>query len=457
MIGGSLLSTIAAFLVALGILIVVHELGHFLVAKWLGVKVLRFSVGFGRPLLTRRMGVDQTEWALAAFPLGGYVKMLDEREGPVEAAEAHRAFNRQSVGRRTLIVLAGPCANLLLAVFLYAGLFMYGVEELRPILAQPAAGSPAEQAGVAAGDMVRSVSGNSVTTLQDMRWQLMQNILDRQPAVLETINDRGEISFRNVATATISSEQLDSDFSRTLGLVPYQPNPAAIVGSIAEGSPAALAGIQVNDQVLAIDGQPIPGWNEFVKLVRASPGKRLVISLLRAGQKLELAMTPQAVEDKGTTVGRIGIGARDDPQLRAKLLVMVRLGPLSAVARAWRQTWETAEFTLRMIGRMVIGELSWRNISGPVTIADYAGQSAHLGLDHYFKFLALISISLGVLNLLPIPILDGGHLLYYLFEAIKGDALPERAMEIGQQIGLGLLVLLMAIAFFNDINRLVSG
>jgi regulator of sigma E protease len=334
---------------------------------------------------------------------------------------------------------------------------MYGVEELRPILAQPAAGSPAEQAGVAAGDMVRSVSGNSVTTLQDMRWQLMQNILDRQPAVLETINERGEISFRNVATATISSEQLDSDFSRTLGLVPYQPNPAAIVGSIAEGSPAALAGIQVNDQVLAIDGQPIPGWNEFVKLVRASPGKGLVITLLRAGQKLELAMTPQAVEDKGTTVGRIGIGARDDPQLRAKLFVMVRLGPLSAVARAWRQTWDTAEFTLRMIGRMVIGELSWRNISGPVTIADYAGQSAHLGLDHYFKFLALISISLGVLNLLPIPILDGGHLLYYLFEAIKGDALPERAMEIGQQIGLGLLVLLMAIAFFNDINRLVSG
>ena len=538
MIGGSLLSTIAAFLVALGILIVVHELGHFLVAKWLGVKVLRFSVGFGRPLLSRRIGVDQTEWALAAFPLGGYVKMLDEREGPVEAAEAHRAFNRQSVGRRTLIVLAGPCANLLLAVFLYAGLFMYGVEELRPILAQPAAGSPAEQAGVAAGDMVRSVSGNSVTTLQDMRWQLMQNILDRQPAVLETINERGEISFRNVATATISSEQLESDFSRTLGLVPYQPNPAAIVGSIAEGSPAALAGIQVNDQVLAIDGQPIPGWNEFVKLVRASPGKGLVITLLRAGQKLELAMTPQVskvlnkaeqeadgLKDEFTSTEHLllaildtecesrellrargvtreatlealksvrgnqrvtdqnpearyqslekycrdltelarkekldpVIGARDDPQLRAKLFVMVRLGPLSAVARAWRQTWDTAEFTLRMIGRMVIGELSWRNISGPVTIADYAGQSAHLGLDHYFKFLALISISLGVLNLLPIPILDGGHLLYYLFEAIKGDALPERAMEIGQQIGLGLLVLLMAIAFFNDINRLVSG
>ena len=457
MIGGSLLSTIAAFLLALGILIVVHELGHFLVAKWLGVKVLRFSVGFGKPLLARRIGVDQTEWALAAFPLGGYVKMLDEREGPVEAADAHRAFNRQSVGRRTMIVLAGPCANLLLAVFLYAALFMYGVEELRPMLAQPPVGSAAEQAGVAAGDLVRSVSGNSVTTLQDMRWQLMQSILDQQPAILETVNDHGEISARNIDTAAISGDQLDSDFSRTLGLIPYQPNPSAVVGSVAEGSPAALAGVQVGDQVLAIEGQPIPGWNEFVKLVRASPGKKLVVTLLRAGQRHEVAVTPLVVEEKGTTVGRVGIGARDDPQLRAKFFVLVRLDPLSAVAKAWRQTWETSEFTLRMIGRMLIGELSWRNISGPVTIADYAGQSAHLGLDHYLKFLALISISLGVLNLLPIPILDGGHLLYYLFEAIKGDALPERAMEIGQQIGLGLLVLLMAIAFFNDINRLVSG
>ena len=456
MIGSSLASTLAAFAVALGILIVVHELGHFLFARWLGVKVLRFSVGFGKPLISRRFDPDGTEWALAAFPLGGYVKMLDEREGPVAAADAHRAFNRQRLWRRTLIVLAGPLANLLLAILFYSTLFMTGTEELRPILAAPVAGSAAERAGIAAADQVRAVSGTPIVTLQELRWQLMECILDQRPAVLETIDERGNLAFKTVDTSAITTDQLDSDFVRTLGITPYRPNPRPVVGMVAAGSVAETAGFRVGDHLREIDGVPLAGWTEFVERVRAAPGQRLVIALDRDGRRMDIAVVPQAAVEQGTTVGKIGLGIGNDPALRSQLLVTVRLDPLAAVAKAGRQTWDTSLFTLRMIGRMIIGDISWKNISGPVTIADYAGQSAHLGLEHYVKFLALISISLGVLNLLPIPILDGGHLLYYLLEAIKGEALSERAAEIGQQIGLGLLAMLMAVAFFNDINRLLS-
>jgi regulator of sigma E protease len=457
MIGSSLLSTVAAFLLALGVLIVVHEFGHFLLARWLGVKVLRFSVGFGKPLISRRFGADQTEWALTAFPLGGYVKMLDEREGPVAAADVHRAFNRQPLWRRTLIVLAGPIANLLLAVLLYAALFTHGVEEMRPLLAAPVAASAAERAGIAAADQVRAVSGTPIATMQELRWQVMECVLDSRPAVLETIDGQGNIAFKTLDTSGITTDQLDTDFVRTLGLLPFRPNPAPVVGMVAADSAAANAGFRVGDFLRAVDGQPIAGWIDFVERVRAAPDRRLRVTLDRGGERLELDVTPLAAVEQGVSVGKVGLGISNDPAWRERLFVTVRLDPLAALAKGASQTGETSLFTLRMIGRMIIGDLSWRNISGPVTIADYAGQSAHLGLEHYLKFLALISISLGVLNLLPIPVLDGGHLLYYLLEAVKGEALSERATEIGQQIGLGLLALLMAVAFFNDFNRLLSG
>jgi regulator of sigma E protease len=454
---GSLLWYLGAFALALGILIVFHEMGHYLVARLVGVKVLRFSVGFGKPLLSRRFGADGTEWSLAAFPLGGYVKMLDEREGPVAAEELHRAFNRQTVGRRALIVVAGPVANLLLAILVYWGLFIHGVDEMRPVLAAPPATTAAAQAGIEEGELVRGVSGAAVTTLQDFRWQLMQRIVDRQPAVLEVINRRGEIAFRNLDTTAIDAAELDADFTRILGLIPFRPKLKPVIGHVAADSVAAVAGIKPGDEVVAIDGKPIAHWNDLAMTIRAAPGKSLMFSLRGDAGVREVQLVPKAETEGGQTVGRIGIGVRDDPAARAELLVQVQLGPAAALAKAARQTWDTSVFSLRMIGRMMIGELSWRNISGPVTIADYAGQSARLGIDHYLKFLALISISLGVLNLLPIPILDGGHLLYYLVEVIKGGPLSERVMEIGQQIGLGLLVLLMAFAFYNDINRLISG
>jgi regulator of sigma E protease len=453
----SLLWYVGAFAVALGVLIVFHELGHYLVARLLGVKVLRFSLGFGKPLLMRRFGVDGTEWSLAAFPLGGYVKMLDEREGPVAAAELPRAFNRQRVWRRALIVVAGPVANLLLAVLIYWALFMHGVDEMRPVLAAPPAASPAAQAGIEEGEQVRAVSGKVVTTLQDFRWQLMQCIVDGRPARLEVINPRGEIALRTLATASVNAAELDADITHTLGLAPYRPKLKPIVGAVAPGSVAEAGGMLAGDEVTAIDGKPIENWNELAAAIRAAPGRAMAFVVRRDGARHDLRLVPRAETEAGQTIGRIGIGVRDDPEARARLMVLVRLGPVDALAKAVRQTWDTSVFSLRMIGRMLVGELSWRNISGPVTIADYAGQSAQLGLDHYLKFLALISISLGVLNLLPIPILDGGHLLYYLVEVIKGGPLSERVMEIGQQIGLGLLALLMAFAFYNDINRLISG
>jgi regulator of sigma E protease len=448
---------LGAFAVALGVLIVVHEFGHYLVARWVGVKVLRFSVGFGKPLLSRRFGVDNTEWVLAAFPLGGYVKMLDEREEPVAPEELHRAFNRLPVARRALVVVAGPVANLLLAILIYWALFIGGVSELRPLLAAPPTGTAAAQAGIEDGDEVRRVSDVPVATLQEFRWQLMKRIADREPVKLEVMNQRGEIHFRVVATETIDPSDLDADFVRKLGFGLFQPKLKPVIGIVSGNSVAASAGIVAGDEVKSVDGVAISTWMQLANLIRESANKRMTLELARDGTLRQVQLVPMAVEESGKTIGRIGIGVEDQPEVRARMMVEVRLGPLEALARAADQTWDTSIFSLRMIGRMLIGEQSWRNISGPVTIADYAGQSARLGLDHYLKFLALISISLGVLNLLPIPILDGGHLLYYFLEVIKRGPLSERAMEIGQQIGIGLLTLLMAFAFFNDINRLISG
>ncbi|MBL8394906.1 MAG: RIP metalloprotease RseP [Candidatus Accumulibacter sp.] len=448
---------LVAFAVVIGILVIVHEFGHYLAARWAGVKVLRFSVGFGRPLWARRWGRDRTEWTIATFPLGGYVKMLDEREGEVAAEDLPRSFNRQSVYRRMVIVAAGPAANFLLAIVLYWGLFWYGSAEFKPILGAPVVASPAAMAGIEDGELVLQVGGEKVLTWQEMRWVLLQRAVDQEQIDLEVINPRQEISIRRLDVSVVRQSGWEGDALDKLGFRMYRPRLPAVIGRIAADSAADAAGLRAGDEILEIDGQDVASWADVVNAVRESPGRTLQLEVLRQGARLFLAVTPVEVVEQGRSIGRIGAAVSDDGHARAELMITVRYGPWSALGKAFTETWDKSSFTLLMIGKMISGEVSWRNLSGPVTIADYAGQSAKLGIDYYLKFLALVSISLGVLNLLPIPILDGGHLLYYLVEIIKRGPVSERTMEIGQQIGLTLLLMLMAFAFYNDINRLFSG
>jgi regulator of sigma E protease len=448
---------LGAFALALGLLIVVHEAGHFAVARWCGVKVLRFSIGFGKPVLSLHFGRDRTELALAAFPLGGYVKMLDEREGEVEAAELPRAFNRQSVWKRFVIVLAGPVANFMLAIFMYWVLFVHGVEEPRPMLGVPAAHSLAEQAGFREGELIRSINGQAVASWQELRWELLQQALAKGSVTLEVINKRHELAFRKLDLSSLDTSDLEGDILLQTGFRFYRPMLPPVIGKISPEGVADLAGLRDGDRILAIDGVSITSWSQVVAIIREAPGRPLRLDADRQGKTFSLSVTPAEADDRGKRIGRIGIGVREEEVDRTALMTIVRYGPVESLGKAVTQTWETSVFSLKMLGRMITGEVSWKNLSGPVTIADYAGQSAKLGLAYYIKFLALISISLGVLNLLPIPLLDGGHLMYYIVEIIKGGPVSERVMEIGQQIGLALLAMLMAFAFYNDINRLVSG
>ena len=448
---------LAAFAVVLGVLIVVHEYGHYRVARLCGVKVLRFSVGFGRPLWQRRFGPDGTEWAIGVFPLGGYVKMLDEREAPVAPEERHRAFNRQSVWRRSAIVAAGPGANFLLALFLYWGIFWSGTNELRPIVGTPPAASAAAAAGFVNGERVLRVGDTDVLTWEDVRWLMLQRAVDESSADLEVINERQEIVVRRLDLSGIRQSGWEGDAFDRLGLTFYRPKVPPVLGKVVGGGVADLAGMRVGDRVEGIDGEPIDHWSQVVGIIRASAGKALEIDVARGEQQLRLRVTPELHEEKGRRFGRIGVAVKESGLPREELTVRVAHGPVDALGKAARETWDKSVFSLVMLGKMVTGEVSWRNLSGPVTIADYAGQSARLGLEYYLKFMALVSISLGVLNLLPIPILDGGHLMYYVVEIVRGGPVSEKAMEIGQQIGMALLLMLMAFAFYNDINRLVSG
>ena len=449
--------TITAFVFALGVLIVIHEYGHYLVARLCGIKVLRFSVGFGRPLWKVRRGRDQTEWVIAALPLGGYVKMLDEHEGPVAPEELHRAFNRQSVWRRIAVVVAGPAANLLLAIAFYWALFVGGVQEAKPVLAAPEAGTVAEASGIARGETILKINGEPVASWQQVRWQLLQLAVERQPARLEVIDAKQRLTWRTLDLSRFDLEGFDSDPLARLGLRLNRPDVAPIIGTVVPGSVAEAGGLRAGDRVISIDGGAILVWEDVVKAVRAHPAETLQLQILREGNRIEIRLRPEAVQQNGERFGRIGAAPQVDAGAMKDLVATVRYAPWPALVLAFERTWETSAFSLKMLGKMAIGEVSWKNLSGPVTIADYAGQSAQLGIGAYVAFLALISISLGVLNLLPIPLLDGGHLLYYLVEIFKGSPLSERAMELGQRLGLTLLLSLMAFAFYNDLNRLLAG
>ncbi|HMH17360.1 MAG TPA: RIP metalloprotease RseP [Burkholderiales bacterium] len=449
--------TVIAFVVALGVLIVFHELGHYAVARLFGVKVLRFSIGFGRVLWRTQRGEDQTEWAIAVLPLGGYVKMLDEHEAPVAPHEAHRAFNRQSVWRRIAIVVAGPVANFLLAIVFYWGLFVGGVQEAKPIVGAPEAGTVAEASGLARGETILKINGEPVPSWQQVRWRLLQLAVEKQSAQLEVIDEKGRLNWRILDLSGFDLEGFDSDPLARLGLRLNRPDVAPVIGKVVPGSVAEEAGLRPGDRVVSIDDVRARVWEDVVSAVRARPGESLKLGVVRGSDKLDIRLKPEAVQQNGSRFGRIGAAPQLDPEAMKDLVTTVRYSPVTALGMALERTWEMSAFSLKMLGKMVIGQVSWRNLSGPVTIADYAGQSAQLGIGAYVSFLALISISLGVLNLLPIPLLDGGHLLYYVVEIFKGSPVSERTMELGQRLGLSLLLFLMAFAIYNDFSRLLAG
>ncbi|HLD08961.1 MAG TPA: RIP metalloprotease RseP [Methylophilaceae bacterium] len=453
--------TLIAFIVTLGILITVHEYGHFQMARWCGVKVLRFSLGFGKPLLSKRFGKDQTEFVVAVFPLGGYVKMLDEREMPadtlIDEHDLPHAFNRQSVWKRIAIVSAGPIANLLLAIFLYWILFMYGVMGMKPVLGEIAQGSPAAQASMKSGELIRKIAATPVATWQDVRWALLQQSLKSPTVEVEATSASDEVHLHRLALSGIDKDDFGGDFLDKLGLKPYQLKVPAKIGEIIKGSAAEKAGLQPGDEILLVDGVIVTQWEDFVSIIRKNPDQRLSLRILRGGAELTLPVSPDADEENGQRIGRIGAAYHMSQSEIDKLLVKVQYGPITALSKATIKTWDTSIFSLKMLGYMLTGKVSWKGISGPVTIASYAGQTASIGWLAFISFLALISISLGVLNLLPIPVLDGGHLLYYMVEILKGSPVSEAVMETGQRMGLALLGLLMVVAFYNDFNRFITG
>ena len=454
-----MITTVLAFLLTLGVLIVVHEYGHYRVAVACGVKVLRFSIGFGRVLWRRQKSADATEFVLCALPLGGYVRMLDEREGHVPEHQRESAFNRKPLLQRVAIVAAGPIANLLLAVLLYACAHWLGVSEPKAVLGPPVVGSVADAAGMRSGDWVRAVSldgsdWQEVRSLTDLRWQVTQVALDGGSLRL-SVSDRDGRGNRDLKLdlSRLPSRDVDAAFMRAIGLGSGYSEP--VLGDVKADGPAATAGLKRGDRVVALDGAAINDAQTLRERIRAavrgSQSVDQMWSVLREGRALEIKVTPRATAEGSAMVGRIDAFVGAPPEL-----VKVGYGPIEGLHKAAVRTWEVSALTLRMLGRMLIGEASLKNLSGPLTIADYAGQSVQLGLAYYLGFLALVSVSLGVLNLLPLPMLDGGHLMYYLFEGVTGRPVSDLWLARLQRGGVAVLLVMMSVALFNDVARLLG-
>jgi len=453
------ITTVLAFLLTLGVLVVVHEYGHYRVAVACGVKVLRFSVGFGRVLVRWQRGPDATEFVVCALPLGGYVRMLDEREGEVPAHEQARAFNRQSLWRRSAIVLAGPLANLALAVLLYASSHWIGVSEPKAVLGSPVTGSAAERSGLRSGDWVRAFSDDGdewrdLQSMTDLYWQISQTALAGASLQLQVTDASGRGS-RNVRLdlSGLGSRDVDAGLMKKIGLGPPYSEP--VLGEVKAGGPAARDGLLKGDRIISVDGVPVLDAQKLRERIRGGvrdgqpTEQRWLVE--RSGAIVERNVTPRVAADGSDTVGRIDAFVGQPPAM-----VTVRHGVVEGLWRGTVRTWEVSALTLNMLGRMLIGEASLKNLSGPITIADYAGQSVQQGLGYYLGFLALVSVSLGVINLLPLPMLDGGHLMYYIFEGATGRPVSDLWLARLQRGGIAVLLLMMSVALFNDIARLLG-
>jgi len=452
----SLLFTTASFLVALAILIAVHEFGHFWVARRLGVRVLRFSIGFGHSVWKRVSPKDGTEYVIGALPLGGYVKMLDEREAPVAEAELPRAFNRQPLWRRSAIVLAGPVFNLLFAVFAYWLVLISGDTGLRPLVGGVVPESIAERAGFHSSDELLAIGGHPIPTWETAAFTLMAEYLGGQDVVVRVRDGQGREQVRRLEGAALARLADDPDILRVIGLEPERPEVPPQVGQVVLGEPAEQAGLRSGDLLLNADGHSIVSWRAWVDYVRERPARPIHLQVRRQDRTLEIDLTPRALHDGEQTIGRIGANVEVPADLYDRYRVVVRLGPLDALTGAVSKTADLSVMMLKVLGRMVTGRASLDNLSGPISIAESAGQSARYGLGHFIKFLAVVSISLGILNLLPIPVLDGGHLLFFLVEGVKGSPLSEQAQLLGQRIGAALLLTLMTLAFYMDLSRLLG-
>lgn len=450
------LHTLFFFIVAIGILISFHEFGHFWVARKTGVKVLRFSVGFGKVLWSHRKNTDDTEYVISAVPLGGYVKMVDEREGEVKDEDLPFAFNRQSLAVRTAIVAAGPLFNLMLAVILFWCALVVGETGLKPVLGEVKAGTIAATAGFAEGDEILSINGKETRTWTDAMSALITNAMDGdKDVVVKVKNLVGEQSDKTIHFNESDKEDSEKLYGH-LGFKPWSPKLKPIVSEVLPDSAALAAGLQKDDLIISADGNSIHEWMEWVEYVKKRPGITIKLVVERQGMPLNLSIKPRGVESGDHIEGKIGASVLMPEGLLKSMTVEYSLPPLEAIPAAFKTTYDYSAITLRMMGKMLVGKASVKNLSGPISIAQIAGQSANMGFVYFIKFLGLVSVSLGVLNLLPVPVLDGGHLLFFGVEAIKGSPVSEKAQVFFQQIGMALLLLLMVTAMVVDVQRLIN-
>lgn len=443
---------IPAFIVALGVLIAVHEWGHFWVARRCGVKVLRFSIGFGTPILKWKDKLD-TEYVISILPLGGYVRMVDEREGPVEPALLPYAFNRKTPLQRIAIVAAGPLVNLAFAVLVWWALFMSGITVFAPVVGSVEPGGLAERAGLRSGDEIVAVDGDTTTSWDQVEMALVTRIGDDGTVQID-VKPQGSsvIASRSVVVQNFMSGQENEGALKAMGMDAFFPFIAPVVGEADEASVGAKAGIKAGDRVLEANGKAVNEWRDLVDVIRNSPEKPVTLKIQREGAELELIVTPKGTEEKGELVGKIGV-APEPVKFPDEMRRELQYGPIDAIPAAAHKCWNLIKLTASSLWKLIIGKISLDNLSGPITIAKVAGDTASYGVQPFLMFLAYLSISLGILNLLPVPVLDGGHLVYYFIEMIKGSPVSEKAQQMGMKIGLCLLVAFMGIAFYNDIMR----